>query len=120
MQIAALGVGLLLLVLGRKLVWLGVAGLGFFFGVACAGAFFVEHSTGVVLLMGLSGGLLGALLAVTAQGAAFAFRLSRALLCVCSPRPCALPSRGAGVDRLPPPTSGWANLRGTSQPAVFA
>jgi hypothetical protein len=73
MQIAALGVGLLLLVLGRKLVWLGVAGLGFFFGMACAGAFFVEQSTGVVLLMGLAGGLLGALLAVLAQRAAFAF-----------------------------------------------
>jgi hypothetical protein len=72
MQIVTMGLGLLLLVLGRKLFWLGVAVLGFLLGMACAEALLVDQPTWVMLLVGLGAGLLGGLLAILAQRVAFA------------------------------------------------
>ena len=72
MQIFNVGLGLLLLVLGRKLFWLGVAILGFFLGMAVAEALLVDQTTWVTLLVGLGAGLLGGLLALLAQRLAFA------------------------------------------------
>lgn len=73
MQLFTVGLGLILLVLGRKLFWLGVAALGFFLGMAVAGALLVDEPPWVRLLSGLGAGLLGALLAILAERAAFAF-----------------------------------------------
>jgi len=73
MQIFNVGLALLLLVLGRKLFWLGVAVLGFFLGMAVAEALLVDQPTWARLLMGLGAGLLGGLLAILAQRVAFAF-----------------------------------------------
>lgn len=72
MQIFNVGLGFLLLVLGRKLFWLGVAVLGFFLGMAVAETLLVDQPTWVTLLMGLGAGLLGGLLAILAQRLAFA------------------------------------------------
>jgi hypothetical protein len=72
MQIFTMGLGLILLVLGRKLFWLCVAVLGFFLGMAVAGALLVDQPMWVMLLMGLGAGLLGGLLAILAQRVAFA------------------------------------------------
>ncbi len=73
MQLVSVGLGLLLLVLGRKLFWLGVAVLGFLLGMAVAETLLVDQPTWTRLLMGLGAGVLGALLAVLAERAAFAF-----------------------------------------------
>ncbi len=73
MQIVTMGLGLFLLVLGRKLFWLCVAVLGFLLGIAVAEALLVEQPTWARLLMGLGAGLLGGLLAILAQRVAFAF-----------------------------------------------
>jgi Domain of unknown function (DUF4203) len=72
MQIVTVGLGLLLLILGRKMFWLGVAILGFFFGMAVAGTVLVDQPAWVTLLVGLGAGLLGGLLAMLAQRVAFA------------------------------------------------
>lgn len=72
MQIVTVGLGLLLLVLGRKLFWLCVAILGFFFGMAWAEVFLSDQPTLLMLLVGLGAGLLGGLLAMLAQRVAFA------------------------------------------------
>ena len=60
-------VGLLLLLLGRRLFWLFVAVIGFVAGVAAA-PFILPHQTELfTLVVGLSLGLLGALLAIFLQ-----------------------------------------------------
>jgi hypothetical protein len=73
MQVFTMGLGLILLVLGRKLFWLCVAVLGFFLGMEFAGALLVDQPKWVMFLIGLGAGLLGALLAILAERAAFAF-----------------------------------------------
>ncbi len=72
MELLAIVLGLLLLVLGRKLFWLCVAVVGFLFGMEFTGVILVDYPTWVVLLIGLGTGLLGALLAVLAERVAFA------------------------------------------------
>lgn len=72
MQIVNTGLGLLLLVLGRKLFWLGVAILGVFVGMAVAGTVLGDQPTWVTLLVALGAGLFGGLLAIMAQRLAFA------------------------------------------------
>jgi len=64
--------GALLLLTGRKLFWLFIATAGFFAGASFAGMFFAEHQQWVVFLVAVATGLIGALLAVFAQGVAFA------------------------------------------------
>jgi hypothetical protein len=72
MQLFTVGLGLILLVFGRKLFWLCVALLGFFLGMEFAGVLFVDQPRWVILLIGLGTGLLGAVLAVLAERVAFA------------------------------------------------
>jgi hypothetical protein len=72
MHILAIVLGLVLLVLGRRLFWLFVAVVGFLLGVEFAGVLLADHPKWVVLLVGLGTGLLGALLAVLAERVAFA------------------------------------------------
>jgi len=72
MHLLAIMLGLLLLVLGRKLFWLCVAVVGFLVGVEFTGVFLADYPKWVVLLVGLGTGLLGAILAVVAERVAFA------------------------------------------------
>jgi Domain of unknown function (DUF4203) len=72
MQLFTMGLGLILLVFGRKLFWLCVAVLGFFLGMEFAGVLLVDQPRWAMLLIGLGAGLLGALLAVLAERVAFA------------------------------------------------
>lgn len=64
--------GALLLLTGRKLFWLFIAAAGIFAGVSFAGLFFAGHQRWVIFLAAVLTGLIGALLAVFAQGVAFA------------------------------------------------
>lgn len=66
----ALAVGVLLLVAGRRLYWLALAGVGFVAGLTLAGALAesaAPGSPGLEMALTLAGGLLGALLAVWVQ-----------------------------------------------------
>lgn len=72
MQVLAIVLGLVLLVLGRKLFWLFVAVVGFLLGVEFTGVILADYPKWAVLLIGLGTGLLGALLAVLAERVAFA------------------------------------------------
>jgi hypothetical protein len=72
MQLFTMALGVILLVLGRKLFWLCVAALGFILGTEFAGTLLVDQPRWVMLLVGIGAGLLGALLAVVAQRVAFA------------------------------------------------
>ena len=60
-------VGLALLVCGRRLYWLFVAGIGFLTGLALGPRLLVGQSEGMILLVALILALIGALLAVVAQ-----------------------------------------------------
>lgn len=64
---ATLIIGLLLLVLGRRLFWLFVGAVGFFAGLTIAGRLFQDQSNLVVLVLALIAGVIGALLAVLVQ-----------------------------------------------------
>ncbi len=72
MQFFTMVLGVILLVLGRKLFWLCVAVLGFFLGTEFAGTLLVDQPRWMMLVIGIGAGLLGALLAVVAQRVAFA------------------------------------------------
>lgn len=72
MQLFNIGLGLILLLFGRKLFWLCVAVLGFLLGLEVAGSLLIDQSKWVMLVIGVGAGLLGALLAVVAQRVAFA------------------------------------------------
>ena len=72
MQLFTMALGLILLVLGRKLFWLCVAVLGFFLGLEFAGVLLVDQPGWMALVIGLGAGLIGALLAVLAERVAFA------------------------------------------------
>src|SRR5437899_13002825 len=60
-------VGLVLLVYGRRLYWLFVAGIGFLTGLALGPRLLVGQPEGMILLVALILALIGALLAVVAQ-----------------------------------------------------
>ena len=59
-------VGLLLLVLGRRLYWLFVAGIGFLTGLQLAPRLLPEQSETVIVIVALGLALVGALVAVVA------------------------------------------------------
>jgi MFS family permease len=63
--------GVLLLLTGRKLFWLFIATAGFFVGMSFAGIFFTGQQQWAIFLVAVLTGLIGALLAVFAQGVAF-------------------------------------------------
>jgi hypothetical protein len=60
-------VGVLLLLLGRRLYWLFVGGIGFIFGLSLATGFTHRAPDGTALLIGLGAGLLGIVLAFVLQ-----------------------------------------------------
>ena len=60
-------VGLVLLVFGRRLYWLFVAGVGFLTGLELAPRLFPDRSEWIVLLTALGLALVGTLLAILAQ-----------------------------------------------------
>jgi hypothetical protein len=60
-------VGLVLLVLGRKLFWLFLAGIGFFAGLHLGQQFWGLHSEILILVFSLGLGVLGALIALVFQ-----------------------------------------------------
>ena len=70
MIIPRVGVGLALLVFGRKAFWLFVSGVGFVLGINVATQVVRVPQDWLVLAIALIGGLLGALLAVLLQQAA--------------------------------------------------
>ena len=59
--------GLLVLLLGRRIFWLFVALVGFFLGVQVGGQMFTDMADGVLLLIALGVGLVGAILAIFLQ-----------------------------------------------------
>jgi hypothetical protein len=59
-------VGLLLLVLGRRLYWLFVAGIGFLYGLELAPRLMPEQSETVIVIVALGLALAGALVAIIA------------------------------------------------------
>ena len=63
--------GLIVLILGRKIFWLSVAIVGFLVGMELTGMLLADQPTWVLLAGGLAAGLIGALLAVLAQRVAF-------------------------------------------------
>lgn len=65
-------VGAALLTLGRKLFWLFIGGIGFIAGISLAARYMSDQSQGLVLLVGILGGLLGAGLALMLQKLAVA------------------------------------------------
>ena len=64
--IGRLLVGLLLLVLGRRLYWLFVAGIGFLYGLELAPRLLPEQSEAMIVIVALVLALVGALVAVVA------------------------------------------------------
>lgn len=68
----AIGLGIVLLVAGRKLFWLALGGLGFLFGLWLASHVLGFSSGAVELVVGLVAGLCCAFLAVVAQKIAVA------------------------------------------------
>jgi hypothetical protein len=60
-------VGVLLLLLGRRLYWLFVGGIGFIVGLSLATGFTHRRPDGTALLIGLGAGLLGIVLALVLQ-----------------------------------------------------
>ena len=72
MHLWTVGLGLILLVLGRNLFWLSVAVVGFLVGMEFTGVILADRPPWVMLLTGLGTGLLGALLAIVAERVAFA------------------------------------------------
>ncbi len=72
MNILRILIGILVLILGRKLFWLFVAVLGFAFGAALGTQLFQGQPDWLILVIALGAGLLGALLAVFLQEIAIA------------------------------------------------
>jgi len=71
MHFLKIALGLIVLILGRKIFWLSVAIVGFLVGMELTDMLLADQPTWVLLLGGLAAGLLGALLAVFAQRVAF-------------------------------------------------
>ncbi len=72
MTIIPILLGLALLFLGRKLFWLFVAVVGFVVGTGLASQFLQGQSEAFILIIGLLGGIIGALLAIFLQRLAVA------------------------------------------------
>lgn len=71
MEISRIGMGLMLILFGRKLFWLAIGIAGFLFGLEITRLFFVTQPQWVQLVVALGMGALGALLAMLAQRLAF-------------------------------------------------
>jgi hypothetical protein len=69
MLILTVVVGFSLLIMGRQLFWVSVAGLGFLLGINYATQYFQGRAE-MILLISLGAGLIGAVLAFTLQRAA--------------------------------------------------
>jgi hypothetical protein len=72
MNILRILIGILVLILGRKLFWLFVAVVGFAFGAALGTQLFQGQPDWLILVIALGAGLLGALLAIFLQEIAVA------------------------------------------------
>ncbi len=72
MQLFTVVLGLIMLVLGRRLFWLFVALVGFLMGMNFAGVILGDQSRWAMLFIGLGTGLIGALLAALVERLAFA------------------------------------------------
>lgn len=72
MEFYSVLLGLILLILGRKLFWLFVAIAGFLVGLEFARVILADHARWVLILFGLGAGLVGALLAMLLERVAFA------------------------------------------------
>jgi hypothetical protein len=71
MKFLMIVLGLIMLIFGRKLFWLFVAIVGFLVGMEFIDLLLTNQSIWIKLLGGLGAGLLGALLAIFVQRAAF-------------------------------------------------
>jgi hypothetical protein len=71
MYFLKIALGLIVLLLGRKIFWLTVAIVGFLVGMEFTGMLLADQPTWVLLVVGLAAGLVGALLAVLVQRVAF-------------------------------------------------
>ena len=69
MLILSVLVGFAVLIMGRQLFWVSVAGLGFLLGINYAAQYF-QSSAEMILLVSLGVGFVGAILAYTLQRAA--------------------------------------------------
>ena len=67
MNLILIGVGVLLLLMGRKLFWISVAALGFIIGMTYAPRFFPDQPQSVIVIISLIIGLLGALITSMVQ-----------------------------------------------------
>ncbi len=67
MDIFAVPLGLIILLLGRKLFWLFVAGIGFISGMHMAAGALMDQPGWIVFLIGLGLGCVGAIIAVFLQ-----------------------------------------------------
>jgi hypothetical protein len=72
MQLFTIGLGIILLIFGRRLFWLFVALVGFLLGMEFTWVILGEQPKWVMLFIGLGTGLIGALLAVLVERVAFA------------------------------------------------
>jgi hypothetical protein len=72
MQLFTIGLGIILLIFGRRLFWLFVALVGFLLGMEFSWVILGEQPKWVMLFIGLGTGLIGALLAVLVERVAFA------------------------------------------------
>lgn len=72
MEIFNIFLGIILLLLGRKLFWFFVAVAGFIVGIEFAAMFLADKPQWVLLLVGFVTGSLGAIVAIFAQRFAFA------------------------------------------------
>ncbi|HOY08729.1 MAG TPA: hypothetical protein PLB05_01485 [Candidatus Omnitrophota bacterium] len=68
-----LAIGSLLLLMGRRVFWLFVGGVGFFVGFQLGTIFFLEQPAWVRLLMGVGAGALGVVVMVFMQRAAIVY-----------------------------------------------
>jgi hypothetical protein len=67
MMIVELVIGVALLILGRRLFWLFVAGAGFLTGLVLAPRLFPDQSQAVILIIAVAFGMIGAVLALLFQ-----------------------------------------------------
>lgn len=84
MNILIIALGLIVLVVGRRLFWLSVAIVGFLVGMEFTNVLLANQPVWLLLAGGLAAGLLGALLAIFAQRLAFSLAgfLAGAYLCL--------------------------------------
>jgi hypothetical protein len=73
MMIAKILLGMIILIFGRQIFWLFVASIGFAIGMSWAELFFVGLPIWTVLIIGLTFGIVGALLAIFLKKIAIGF-----------------------------------------------